>query len=225
MPALPTCWDFLSFGFINLKGLYATMEQTVCAAAGIYPTGHLGWSPGWEEVCYPLENPLARMPPMRWAQFLLIGHASIAYMCVSKGCYVLPLLLSFGPFYNGWLFWLCNSTQHVGMHHGGGSSKVAKVTDFRLTTRTFYIKSWLLRCWYWNMCYHIEHHMYAAVPCYNLQELHEAIKHDLPPTPDGIIAVWRQIYGVVSKQRLDPSYVMPIHLPHSESSGGTTTVN
>jgi fatty acid desaturase len=37
--------------------------------------------------------------------------------------------------------------------------------------------------------------MYAAVPCYNLAALHEAIKHDLPPTPDGIVAVWQVIAG------------------------------
>jgi len=35
--------------------------------------------------------------------------------------------------------------------------------------------------------------MYAAVPCYNLAELHEAIKHDLPPTPDGLVAVWTRM--------------------------------
>jgi fatty acid desaturase len=43
------------------------------------------------------------------------------------------------------------------------------------------------------MNWHTEHHMYAAVPCYNLAELHEAIKHDLPPTPDGLVAVWTRM--------------------------------
>lgn len=32
------------------------------------------------------------------------------------------------------------------------------------------------------MNYHIEHHMYARVPCYNLEKLHNYVKHDLPPT-------------------------------------------
>ena len=60
-----------------------------------------------------------------------------------------------------------------------------EVPDFRLSTRTFYINdpkrsalnplSWpfrLVRFWYWHMNFHIEHHMYAAVPCYNLEKLH-----------------------------------------------------
>ena len=55
--------------------------------------------------------------------------------------------------------------------------------------------------------------MYAAVPCYNLSALHEAIKHDLPPTPDGLRAVWRVIAGAVARQRDDPDYVQPITLP------------
>ena len=29
-----------------------------------------------------------------------------------------------------------------------------------------------MRFWYWHMNFHIEHHMYAAVPCYNLEKLH-----------------------------------------------------
>ena len=84
----------------------------------MYPTGHLGWLPGWEEICYPPERPAARMPAMRWAQFLLVGHSAIAYVSVMRGWYLVPLMVTFGPFYNGWLFWLCNSTQHIGLPHG-----------------------------------------------------------------------------------------------------------
>ena len=29
---------------------------------------------------------------------------------------------------------------------------------------------------YWNMNYHVEHHMYAAVPYYNLPKLRKAIR-------------------------------------------------
>ena len=34
------------------------------------------------------------------------------------------------------------------------------------------------------------------MPCYHLADLHEAIKHELPPTPNGIVDVWRVIMGV-----------------------------
>lgn len=50
------------------------------------------------------------------------------------------------------------------------------------------------------MNWHIEHHMYANVPCYNLAALHAAIKHDLPPTPDGIVGVWSDIARVLAAE-------------------------
>lgn len=66
---------------------------------------------------------------------------------------------------------------------------------------------------YWHMNYHIEHHMYAAVPCYNLKAAHNAIKHDLPPTPNGLWEVWLVITAVLEKQAKDPAYVMTVDLP------------
>ena len=81
----------------------------------------------------------ARLPAMRWATFLLVGHGAIAAVSCAYGMYLIPVLISLGPFYNGWLFFLCNSTQHVGMHHagGGGGNATKVVEDFRLTTRSF----------------------------------------------------------------------------------------
>jgi fatty acid desaturase len=189
MPVVLAPMDFVSFGFINVKGCYESIGQAVCVASGVYPTGHLGWLPGWEEVCYPTNNPGARTPAMRWGQFLLFGHGAIACISFVRGWYLVPVLVSLGPFYNGWLFWLCNSTQHIGLPHGNFGTKT--VDDFRLNTRTFYLNNPLVQFWYWHMNFHTEHHMFTAVPCYNLASLHEAIKQDLPPTPNGLIEVWK----------------------------------
>eukprot|EP00039_Didymoeca_costata_P003220 m.66152 g.66152 ORF g.66152 m.66152 type:complete len:359 (-) comp11785_c0_seq2:20-1096(-) len=211
MPVIYTMNTFLSFGFVNVYGAYDIILQTVRAALGVYPTGHLGWLPGWEEICYPATNPENRKPAMLWAQFMLIGHALIAIYSVMQGWYLVPILISFGPFLNGWLFWLCNSTQHVGLPHGNFDKET--VNDFRLNTRTFYLNNPIVRFWYWHMNFHTEHHMYPAVPCYNLAGLHDAIKHELPPTPNGIIGVWKVILDVLDKQRKDPNYTQDIELP------------
>ena len=40
-----------------------------------------------------------------------------------------------------------------------------------------------------------------AQPCYNLQKLHLAIRHDLPPTPNGFVEVWDVILGILYQQR------------------------
>ena len=63
------------------------------------------------------------------------------------------------------------------------------------------------------MNFHTEHHMWPVVPCYNLPKLHLAIKHELPPTPNGLLEVWRVIWDVVSKQADDPNHVQNIELP------------
>jgi fatty acid desaturase len=34
---------------------------------------------------------------------------------------------------------------------------------------------------YWNMNYHVEHHMFPMVPYHALPRLHATIKDDLPP--------------------------------------------
>eukprot|EP00937_MAST-01D_sp_MAST-1D-sp2_P007314 g7314.t1 len=214
MPVILTKWHFLRFAVLNVDGARAILTETAKAAFGVYPTGHLGWLPGWEEVCYPPDTPEARAPAMRWAQFMLLGHGAVAAACLSRGHWLAPLMLSLGPFWNGWLFWLCNSTQHVGLHHADLRARGATpIADFRLTTRTFYLRSALVRFWYWHMSWHTEHHMFAAVPCYNLAALHEAIKHDLPPPPDGLVATWRVIADTVNKQATDPAHVQPISLP------------
>ena len=55
--------------------------------------------------------------------------------------------------------------------------------------------------------------MYANVPCYRLADLHAAIKHDLPPTPVGLVAVWREIVDILEKQKVDPDFEPDRKLP------------
>jgi fatty acid desaturase len=210
MPVVITLTDFLLFGFVNAKGAAEALAQTLRAALGVYPTGHLGWLPEWEARLY-RDDPGARAPAMAWAWVLLAGHAAVAAAALSRGAWLIPLMVSGGPFYNGWLFFLCNATQHVGLH--------PSVSDFRLNSRTFYLNP-VLRFWYWHMNWHTEHHAFPAVPCYNLATLHEAIKADLPPAPDGIVAVWTVIIDALRRQREDPAWVQPIAIPGRGGGGG-----
>jgi fatty acid desaturase len=74
-----------------------------------------------------------------------------------------------------------------------------------------------VRFLYWQMNYHTEHHMYAAVPCYNLPRLHRVIKHDLPRCP-GLIAAWVEIAAVLRRQKQDPAYRPEIPLPQKSAA-------
>jgi len=209
LPISFTLWDFFSFGFINVSRCYNIIKQTIFVAIGHYPTGHMFWPVEWEKVCYPPDQPHLRRPAMQWAQFMLAGHSLITIVSIMTGYWLVPVIFCLGPFYCGFVFFLCNNTQHVGLQ--------PNTTDFRLCCRTFILNP-IIRVMYWHMNYHIEHHMYANVPCYNLDRLHQAIKHELPPAPDGIVAVWEVIFDAVQKQKKDPTYVQPVVFKKSLSN-------
>jgi fatty acid desaturase len=63
------------------------------------------------------------------------------------------------------------------------------------------------------MNWHTEHHMYSAVPCYNLSKLHDVIRHDLPPAPVGIIETWKAISRALEDEAKDPAWRATIELP------------
>jgi fatty acid desaturase len=139
-----------------------------------------------------------------WARFLLIGHGLIAGISLYFGLWMVPVIFTLAPFYGGGLQYLCNNTQHIGLQDN--------VDDFRLCTRTFLLNPFV-QFLYWHMNYHIEHHMYAAVPCYNLGKLHRLIAADLPPTPVGILGTWKQIIPILQRQKLDPTYQFVAQIP------------
>jgi len=141
---------------------------------------------------------------IRWARILLVGHGLIILVSLSLGYWIVPLLLTFANSYGTWLRFLCNETQHVGLRNN--------TPDFRLCCRTITLNP-LLQFLYWHMNYHIEHHMYAGIPCYNLPRLHRLIKDQLPPPTRGLIATWRQIGQCLKRQKLDPSYQYTAPLP------------
>jgi len=188
---------FFLVGFINPLAAWKTLMATIRIARGKFEGE-------WELTLYPLGDKAGRAVPVRWALILLLGHALIAALAIATGQWILVVLVTLAPFYGGWLFFLCNNTQHVGLQDN--------VPDFRLCCRTFTLNP-AIRFLYWQMNYHTEHHMYAAVPCYNLPRLHALIKTDLPPCPDGLIAVWREIADIQARQEKDPSYQHHAMLP------------
>jgi fatty acid desaturase len=64
--------------------------------------------------------------------------------------------------------------------------------DYRENTRTVLLNP-VISFFYWNMNYHVEHHMYPGVPCYNLPNLHKLITPELPPATKGIVGILKAI--------------------------------
>jgi fatty acid desaturase len=188
---------FFLQGFVNPAAFVHAVKDTVRIALGKLRGD-------WELALFPECDPGRRRPPVNWARTMLAGHALILGGSIYFKLWLLPVLVSMGPFYGGWLFFLCNNTQHIGLQDN--------VPDFRLCCRTFTLNP-VVRFLYWQMNYHTEHHMYAAVPCYRLAEMHEVIKHDLPPCPHGLVATWREIAEIQRRQDEEPGYQYAAPVP------------
>ena len=189
--------DWLLAGFIDFQLIWFKCKEVIRESRGIY-RGE------WEEHLFPESNPTARQKPTRWGRIILCGHAAIIVVSALNGWWMIPVVTTFAPFYGAWLFFLCNSTQHIGMQD--------HTDDFRLCCRTFTTHP-VIQFLYWHMNFHIEHHMYAAVPCYRLSRLHQTIKTDLPTCPHGLLATWREIAAIQAEQEKDPNYQYAPKIP------------
>lgn len=133
---------------------------------------------------------------------------------------ILPLLFIGLPHIFGtWLMLIYGWTQHAGL--------AENVLDHRLNCRTVYM-SFIHRYLYWNMNYHVEHHMYPLVPYHALPKLHEVVKDDMPTPYPSIFAAWKEIVPSVLKQVKDPTYYvkrkLPPPKPHKADEGWASEV-
>ncbi len=158
----------------------------------------------WERRIFPPEDRDALRQLQRWARTLLFGHLALAVLFVATGNWILLLLVTFAPFIATWFVLLTHTPQHVGMQ--------PVVPDWRLSTRT-YLAGPIVRFFCWNMNYHVEHHMIAAVPFYNLPKLRNAIENDLPIASKGLLATWKEISETVKRQKQDPAYCFTPEFP------------
>jgi fatty acid desaturase len=182
-------WDFIYRLKTNLRLSFGILES------------------GWVSSLFPPEEIKLRRDLFNWARIHLLGHAIIIAVSLYFDLWIIPIVITLAPFYGGWLQYLCNNTQHAGL--------MDNVPDFRLCVRTIYLNPFV-RFLYWHMNYHIEHHMYAAVPCYNLGKLHEQIKSDLPHCPTSLFGAWKEIIAILKKQKEDPCYQYEAVLPSKD---------
>jgi fatty acid desaturase len=118
---------------------------------------------------------------------------------------IVPLILVGLPrLYGAWHMVMCGLLQHGGL--------AENVTDHRLNSRSIYMNP-ISRFIYWNMNYHVEHHMFPMVPYYALPKLHDAIKHDLPAPSPSILAGYREMIPAFLRQLRNEDYFIKRELP------------
>jgi fatty acid desaturase len=150
------------------------------------------------------------IPAMEQAKVFLIAriwlaiYAATAAACVAMGSILPAVLVGLPRLYGAWHHVLTGLTQHAGL--------AEDTLDHRLNSRTVYMNP-ISRFVYWNMNYHVEHHMFPMVPYHALPELHKEMQGDCPRPYGGLWEAYREIVPAVLRQLGDPSHFVRRELP------------
>lgn len=143
--------------------------------------------------------PAARVNQLIWgARSFLLGYLGI----IAASAYLqtwFPIVAFFGGrLAGGWAPQLFINSQHMCMSEA--------VPDHRYCTRSLACPL-PVRLLYWNMNYHIEHHLYPGVPFHALPSINRLIKDELPVPIRGAVRANLEILRVIARQRSEPTHV------------------
>jgi fatty acid desaturase len=150
------------------------------------------------------------IPEVEYGKVFLVARVWAAIYAVVMGLSIWthsiePLVFVGLPsFYGAWLMAVFALTQHAGL--------AEDVLDHRLNCRTVYMNP-VFRFLYWNMGYHVEHHMFPMVPYHALPALHAEMKDNAPRPYDGLWEAYREIIPALLRQVKDPTYFVRRQLP------------
>ncbi len=173
-----------------------------------------GWN-GWGRMLY---NASGRIHPeeasyipvtehhkvIRVARIWTAIYAATLALALAIGS-ILPLMVIGLPrLYGAWHHVMTGLLQHGGL--------ADNVTDHRLNSRSVLMNP-ISRFIYWNMNYHVEHHMFPMVPYHALPRLHALIRHDLPAPSPSIAAGFAEMWPALRRQLADEEYFITRSLP------------
>ena len=149
-----------------------------------------------------------------WSRVYLLVYAGMIGWSIGVRSWLPVLFFPLARLYGGWLHQLFSLTQHAGL--------AENVRDHRLNSRTVKLNP-VFRFLYFNMNYHIEHHMFPMVPFHALPQLHERVQSDLPYTYSGLFDAFREIVPVLIRQSKNSSYFLLREVPARAEPGRLST--
>ena len=150
------------------------------------------------------------IPESEWGKvaFAARVHVAIYIATIAAALWMgswLPLFLIGLPrIFGSWHMVMTGHLQHAGLDDN--------VLDHRLNSRTVYMNP-ISRYLYWNMNYHVEHHMFPMIPYHALPRLHELVKNDMPPPNTSILDGYREVWASLRRQKTEPEYAFRKQLP------------
>lgn len=179
--------------FVGILDVIAAMKTMVRNALGIIAAEEKTFVPESEQPKIVL---VARI----WVAI----YAATVALAVATGS-ILPLMVIGLPrMYGAWHHVMTGLLQHGGL--------ADNVTDHRLNSRTVLMNP-VSRFIYWNMNYHVEHHMFPMVPYHALPRLHALIKDDLPKPNPSILDGYREMWPAILRQIRHEDYFVLRALP------------
>ena len=142
----------------------------------------------------------------RAARIHLAIYGTTVALAVAMGS-ILPLMVIGLPrIYGAWHHVMTGLLQHGGL--------ADNVIDHRLNSRTVLMNP-ISRFVYWNMNYHVEHHMFPMVPYHALPRLHDLIKSDLPAPNQSIAEGFAEMWPALKRQFAHEDFFLKRNLPPS----------
>jgi len=192
--------DYISWFIFDYKKFIQIMGANLAFVLGKDSPDVFSWDPLFQK-----DNPL-RAKMIRFARIQLALHLILIALFIYFKLYVLIFTVSLSYFAVTFLAHSVGMVQHIGLK--------PNIADWRMTCHTMRFGP-VMAFLYWRMNYHIEHHMYASVPFYNLHKLHAAIAADTPEPVRGHFRGVRRILGFIEKQRREPDWTHTPKLPAS----------
>lgn len=186
-------------------GLLSTIWVTLKSAFGVIGSTQAP-SREWLQALHD-DQPAECRKSMWWSRLQLLFHGSVLAVSIATGLWIVPLIVSGFAFTANWLRYFTGMTQHCGL--------LDNVPDFRKNARSITLNPFVAFL-YWHMNWHAEHHMYAAVPCYNLKKLAVEIAEGMPE-PRSLIGAWREMRAIWKRQQTDPGYAFDTPVPQSKA--------
>ena len=181
--------------FVGLIDMWDGMRRMIHHAFGrILP----------DEAAY--MEPIFYTKTIRTARIWVLIYAATLITAVVWQTWVPLLLIGLPRLYGCWHMTMCGWLQHGGL--------ADNVLDHRLNCRTVYMNP-ISRFIYWNMNYHVEHHMFPLVPYYKLPQLHQICAHDFPAANTSIFSAYQEMLPALLKQRFNPDFYLRRSLPQT----------
>ncbi len=194
-------------GGYQSRGMLPTIRNFILIASDRFDNPFNSWGPELYEG-----HDKQRLKAVHWARWVLAFHAGVVVVALMIGQPVLILIVSASPFIANWLRYFVGVPMHCGLK--------TNVNDFRKCARTITLDP-ISEFLYWHMNWHLEHHMFAAVPCYNLKQLHRQVADDMP-RPRTLTGAWREMRDTWRRQQSDPDYAFDTPVPAARDATEAT---